>query len=44
MYTVQLTHQAEHDVTRLAPLVATRILDRIEWLVIHTDETTYPKL
>ena len=44
MYTVQLTHQAQRDVTRLAPPVATRILDRVEWLALHADEIIHRRL
>ena len=44
MYTVQLTHQAESDVTRLASPVATRILDRVEWLALHADEMIHQRL
>ena len=44
MYTVQLTHQAERDVTRLTPSVATRILDRVEWFALHADERIHQRL
>jgi len=44
MYTVKLTHQAERDITRLTPSVATRILDRFEWFAIHADEMIHQRL
>ena len=44
MYTAQLTHQAERDVTLLAQSVATRILDRVEWLALHADEIIHRRL
>jgi mRNA interferase RelE/StbE len=44
MYTVKLTHQAEHDVTRLDPSVATCILDKVEWLALNADEIIHQRL
>jgi len=44
MYTVKLTHQAERDITRLAPPMATRILDRVEWFATHADEMIHQRL
>jgi mRNA interferase RelE/StbE len=42
--TVKLTHQAERDATCLAPSMATRILDRIEWLALNADEIIHQRL